>query len=188
MASFNRVILMGNLTRDPELRFTQSNMAVCKVGLAINRRVKEANSEQWREEPTFVDVTIFGKRAEAFQKFHSKGSSAFFEGELRYDTWDDKETGQKRSKLYVVANNWEFVGAGKGERAGGGGGYESGGYEAAAGYDSGPAQGGYQGGGGYGGGSQGGGYGGGGYSRGPAPAAPQPQGGADFLGDDDTPF
>ncbi len=192
MASFNRVILMGNLTRDPELRFTQSNMAVCKVGLAINRRVKEANSEQWREEPTFVDVTIFGKRAEAFQKFHSKGSSAFFEGELRYDTWDDKETGQKRSKLYVVANNWEFVGAGKGERSGGGG-YESGGggYEAAAGYEAGASQGGYAGGGGgggYGGGGYSGGSGGGGYGRGAAPAAPQQGGGADFLGDEDTPF
>jgi single-strand DNA-binding protein len=153
MASFNRVILMGNLTRDPELRFTQSNMAVCKVGLAVNRRVKEANSEQWREEPTFVDVTIFGKRAEAFQKFHTKGSAAFFEGELRYDTWDDKETGQKRSKLYVVANNWEFVGAGKGE--GRGGGYSDGGQEASASYDGGgaPAAGG---GGGYGGGGGGG--------------------------------
>src|SRR5688572_4705640 len=150
MASFNRVILMGNLTRDPELRYTQSNMAVCKVGLAVNRRVKEANSEQWREEPTFVDVTIFGKRAEAFQKFHTKGSAAFFEGELRYDTWDDKETGQKRSKLYVVANNWEFVGAGKGE--GRGGGYSEGGQEASASYDGGGAPaagGGYGGGGGY---------------------------------------
>ncbi len=202
MASFNRVILMGNLTRDPELRFTQSNMAVCKVGLAVNRRVKEANSEQWREEPTFVDVTIFGKRAEAFQKFHTKGSSAFFEGELRYDTWDDKETGQKRSKLYVVANNWEFVGAGKGE--GRGGGFSEGGYEASAGYEAAPS-GGYGGGGGGGGYSGpasappagGGGYGGGGYSGGygargggqapapqpgPAPARP------DFLGEDDTPF
>jgi single-strand DNA-binding protein len=192
MASFNRVILMGNLTRDPELRFTQSNMAVCKVGLAVNRRVKEANSEQWREEPTFVDVTIFGKRAEAFQKFHTKGSAAFFEGELRYDTWDDKETGQKRSKLYVVANNWEFVGAGKGEGRGGGG-YAD---EAAAGYEAGGAPAGGAGG-GYGGGG-GGGYGGSSYGAprgGQAPAspygqpapAPQPSG-PDFLGEDDTPF
>ena len=119
MPSFNRVVLMGNLTRDPELRFTQGNTAVCKVGLAVNRRVKDAASDQWREEPTFVDVTIFGKRGETFHKFHTKGSAAFLEGELRYDTWDDKETGQKRTKLYVVANTWEFVGAG-GRGAGGG--------------------------------------------------------------------
>lgn len=193
MASFNRVILMGNLTRDPELRFTQSNMAVCKVGLAVNRRVKDANSEQWREEPTFVDVTIFGKRAEAFQKFHTKGSAAFFEGELRYDTWDDKETGAKRSKLYVVANNWEFVGAGKGE--GRGGGQSDSGYESAAGYDGG----GYGGpssapGGGYSGGYAGprGAQPGGGAGRGQgAPGGGPPAGapsGTDFLGEDDTPF
>ncbi|MEZ6017023.1 MAG: single-stranded DNA-binding protein [Planctomycetota bacterium] len=189
MASFNRVILMGNLTRDPELRFTQSNMAVCKVGLAMNRRVKDANSEQWREEPTFVDVTIFGKRAEAFQKFHTKGSTAFFEGELRYDTWEDKESGQKRSKLYVVANNWEFAGAGKGEGRGGG---SEGGYEASAGYEGGGYGGG--GGGGYsggGGGGYGSGYGAprGGQSGGaPGGGQPAPQPSADFLGDDDTPF
>jgi single-strand DNA-binding protein len=190
MASFNRVILMGNLTRDPELRYTQSNMAVCKVGLAMNRRIKEANTDQWREEPTFVDVTIFGKRAEAFQKFHTKGASAFFEGELRYDTWEDKESGQKRSKLYVVANNWEFVGSGRGE--GRGGFSEGGGYESSAGSDVGGyggSEGGYGGGGGgYGRPQGGGGYQGG---RGSAPAGPAqgaPSGPPDFMGDDDTPF
>lgn len=119
-SSFNRVILMGNLTRDPELRFTQNNMAVCKVGLALNRKVKDPHSEQWRDEVTFVDVTIFGKRAEAFHKFHTKGSSAFFEGELRLDSWTDKETGQKRSKLYVIANTWEFVGGRPQSDSGGG--------------------------------------------------------------------
>lgn len=107
----NVVILRGNLTRDPELRYTQSNMAVCKVGLAVNRRVKDAHSEQWREEPTFIDATIFGKRAEAFQKFHARGASVLFNGELRYDSWDDKESGQKRNRLYVVVNDWEFVGS-----------------------------------------------------------------------------
>lgn len=119
-SSFNRVILMGNLTRDPELRFTQNNMAVCKVGLALNRKVKDQRTEQWRDEATFVDVTIFGKRAEAFHKFHTKGSSAFFEGELRLDSWTDKETGQKRSKLYVIANTWEFVGGRPQSDSGGG--------------------------------------------------------------------
>jgi single-strand DNA-binding protein len=118
MSSFNKVILMGNLTRDPEIRFTQNQMAICKVGLAVNRRFKDNQTDEWREEATFVDVTIFGKRGEAFEKYHRKGSSAFLEGELRLDTWEDKNNGQKRSKLYVVANNWEFVG---GSRDGGGG-------------------------------------------------------------------
>ena len=134
MASFNRVILMGNLTRDPEVRFTNTGMAVCNVGLAVNRRFKDSQTEQWKEEPTFVDVTLFGKRGEAFAKFHAKGKPAFVEGELRLDTWEDKNGGGKRSKLYVVANNWEFVGGGR-ESSGGGGepSYQSGGYEAAGG-------------------------------------------------------
>ena len=124
MASYNKVILMGNLTRDPEIRFTQNNMAVCKAGLAVNRRFKDSNSGEWREEPTFVDITIFGKRGEAFEKYHRKGQSAFVEGTLRYDTWEDKNGGGKRSKLYVVADNWEFVSGGRegGGREGGGGG------------------------------------------------------------------
>lgn len=109
MSGFNKVILLGNLTRDPELRYTQSNMAICKFGLAVNRRYKDANGE-WVDKPTYVDVTVFGKRGEAFEKHHRKGASAFVEGRLELDTWDDKATGQKRSKLYVVADNWEFVG------------------------------------------------------------------------------
>ena len=162
MASYNKVILMGNLTRDPELRYTQSNMAICKFGLAVNRRFKDSQSGEWREEPTFVDVTIFGKRGEAFSKFHSKGKPAFVEGELRFDTWED-QNGQKRSKLYVVGENWEFVGGGGREAGGGGGG---GGYERSGG--------GGGGGGGYGAQpSQGGGYG-----------DPQPE----YLEVDDTPF
>jgi single-strand DNA-binding protein len=120
MASYNKVILMGNLTRDPELRYTANNMAICKFGLAVNRRFKDGASGEWKEEPTFVDITIFGARAEPFAKFHSKGKPAFIEGSLRLDTWDDKNGGGKRSKLYVVADNWEFVGSGGG--AGGGGG------------------------------------------------------------------
>ena len=170
MASYNKVVLMGNLTRDPELRYTQSNLAVCKVGLAVNRRVKDSQTDQWREEATFVDVTIFGKRGEAFEKYHKKGASAFIDGELRFDQWEDKETGQKRSKLYVVANNWEFVSGGKGEQSGGGGGgYESSGGGGGGGYQQAAAGG-------------GGGYG--------APAGGSDGGGGNtaFLGDDDTPF
>lgn len=119
MASFNKVILMGNLTRDPEVRFTANQMAICKFGMAVNRRFKDAASGEWKEEPTFVDVTIFGARAEPFAKYHSKGKPCFIEGELRLDTWEDKNGGGKRSKLYVVANQWEFVGGGRGEGAGG---------------------------------------------------------------------
>ena len=121
MSSFNRVVLMGNLTRDPELRYTQSNVAVCKIGLAMNRKVKKG--EQWIEDVTFVDVTIFGKRGEAFAKFHTKGKPAFIEGSLRFDQWETNE-GQKRSKLYVVADSWEFVG-GDGKANGDGGGQRS---------------------------------------------------------------
>ena len=111
--NFNRVILAGRLTRPPEVRYAQSGAAVCKVGLAVNRRVKKG--DEWIEEATFVDVTIFGKRGEAFEKHHNKGDEAFIEGSLRLDTWDDKQTGQRRSKLYVIGDTWEFVGA-KGER------------------------------------------------------------------------
>lgn len=164
MASYNKVILMGNLTRDPELRYTPGNMAVCKVGLAVNRRFKDGQTGEWREEPTFVDVTIFGRRGETFERYHKKGSSAFVEGELRYDTWDDKNTGQKRSKLYVVAENWEFVSGGREERrsfAAGGG--SSGGHDEPA-----PAGGGY-----------------GDYDAGGAAGA---GGGNDFLEAEDTPF
>jgi single-strand DNA-binding protein len=123
MASYNKVILMGNLTRDPELRYTQgaNSTAVCKVGLAVNRRYKNQQGE-WVEKPTFVDVTIFGNRGEAFEKFHRKGATAFIEGRLELDTWEDKNSGQKRSKLYVIAENWEFAGGGRGEGGGGGGG------------------------------------------------------------------
>lgn len=190
MASYNKVILMGNLTRDPELRFTSSNMAVCKIGMAVNRRVKDQQTDQWREEATFVDVTIFGKRGEAFEKFHKKGASAFIDGELRYDTWDDKESGQKRSKLYVVANNWEFVGGGKGERDGGGGGsFSSSSGGGGGGYQNAPAGAGASAGGGDSGGYGGAPAGGAGGGYGGAQAAPGgADGGAAFLGDDDTPF
>ena len=129
MASFNKVILMGNLTRDPELRFTGNNMAVCKFGLAVNRRFKDGATGEWKEEPTFVDVTIFGARAEPFAKYHKKGKPAFIEGSLRLDSWEDKNGGGKRSKLFFVADTWEFVGGGREEGGGGGGG----GYERTSG-------------------------------------------------------
>jgi single-strand DNA-binding protein len=117
MASYNRVILMGNLTRDAETRFAPSGTAIVKFGLAVNRRFQDADGN-WQDEPVFIDVTMFGKRAEAFARFHGKGKPAFIEGHLRLDTWEDKQGGGKRSKLYVVADTWEFVGPGGGERSG----------------------------------------------------------------------
>lgn len=138
MASFNRVILMGNLTRDCETRFAQNGTAIVKFGLAVNRRFQDADGN-WKEQPTFVDVTFFGKRGEAFARFHTKGKVALIEGQLRMDTWDDKQTGQKRSKLYIVGDSWEFAGAGPGAGGGGGGG--------GGGREMGGAQGGYEGGG-----------------------------------------
>lgn len=122
MANYNKVILMGNLTRDPEVRYAQSGTAIVKFGLAVNRRIQNAEGN-WIEEPTFVDITMFGKRGEAFSRFHQKGKAAFLEGHLRFDQWEDKQTGQKRSKLYVVAENWEFVGSGREGGGSGGGGY-----------------------------------------------------------------
>jgi single-strand DNA-binding protein len=122
MASFNKVILMGNLTRDPETRFTQGGMAVVNFSLAVNERYQGSDG-QWQDRATYVDVTMFGKRGEAFAKFHTKGKAAFIEGKLRLDTWEDKNGGGKRSKLYVVGDNWEFVGSG---REGGGGGRDAG--------------------------------------------------------------
>jgi single-strand DNA-binding protein len=140
MASYNKVILMGNLTRDPEVRFAQNGTPIVKFGLAVNRRFQDADGN-WQEEPTFVDVTMFGKRGEAFARFHGKGKAAFVEGHLRLDTWEDKQGGGKRSKLYVVAENWEFVGPGQGGGGGGGGGGREpvdAGYEPAVGKDDTP--------------------------------------------------
>lgn len=113
MASYNKVILMGNLTRKPEVRYLPNGNAICKFGLAVNRRFKDAQGE-WKDEATFVDITFFGKRGEAFAKYHDKGKPAFIEGSLRLDQWDDKQSGEKRSKLYVVGDDWQFVGASQG--------------------------------------------------------------------------
>ena len=121
MASYNKVLLMGNLTRDPETRFAKSGTAIVNFGLAVNERFQNQDG-QWQERPTFVDVTMFGKRGEAFARFHTKGKSAFIEGKLRLDTWEDKNGGGKRSKLYVVGDNWEFVGGREDSPQGGGGG------------------------------------------------------------------
>ncbi len=109
MASYNRVILMGNLTRDPELRYTPKGTALAKIGLAVNRVWRTETGEN-KEEVTFVDVEAWSQPAETIAKYMKKGSPLLIEGRLRLDQWDDKQTGQKRSKLVVVCENFRFVG------------------------------------------------------------------------------
>lgn len=117
MASFNKVILVGNLTRDPELRYTPKGTAVAKIGLAVNR-VWRTETGETKEEVTFVDVDVFGRTAENVGQYMRKGSPILIEGRLRLDTWDDKQTGQKRSKLGVVAETVQFLGSGRAEGGG----------------------------------------------------------------------
>ena len=119
MASFNKVILVGNLTRDPELRYTPKGMAIAKVGLAVNRVWTNEAGEK-KEEVTFVDVDVFGRTAENLAQYMRKGSPILIEGRLRLDQWDDKQTGQKRSKLGVVGEVVQFLSSGN--RGGEGGG------------------------------------------------------------------
>ena len=116
MASYlNRVIIMGNLTRDPELRYIPSGTAVSDIGLAVNERVKK--NDQWVDEPVFVDVTLWGRTAEVANEYLSKGSNILIEGRLKFDTWE--KDGQKQSKLRVVAEKMQMVG-GRGGASGGG--------------------------------------------------------------------
>ena len=128
MASYNRVVLLGNLTRDPELRYIPSGTAVSEIGLAVNDRIKK--NDQWVDEATFVDVTLWGRTAEVANEYLSKGSSILIEGRLKLDTWE--KDGQKRSKLRVVADKMQMVGGrgGGGGPARGGGGQDS--YDAPA--------------------------------------------------------
>ncbi len=118
MANLNKVMLIGNLTRDPELRYTPKGTAVADVGLAINR-VWNNDAGQKQEETTFVDVTLWGRQAELAEKYLGKGRGVYIEGRLQLDTWDDKETGKKRSKLKVVGENLQFLPDGKGAPGGG---------------------------------------------------------------------
>ncbi len=108
MANVNKVILIGNLTRDPELRYLPSQMAVCDVGLAVNRTFKNAKGEK-QEEVTFVDVTFWAKAAELIKQYMTKGKPIYIEGRLKYDTWEGKD-GTKKSKLTVVAEEFQFLG------------------------------------------------------------------------------
>ncbi|TVP75879.1 MAG: single-stranded DNA-binding protein [Puniceicoccaceae bacterium] len=108
MASFNKVILLGNLTRDPETRVTANELTICKLGLAVSRAYSTRDGER-REETTFVDVDAFGRQAEVITKYLRKGSPIMIEGRLRLDQWETSD-GQKRNKLCVVLENFQFVG------------------------------------------------------------------------------
>jgi single-strand DNA-binding protein len=121
MAYLNKVFLIGNLTRDPELRVTPKGTAICQFGIAVNRQFKD-ESGATRDETTFVDIEAWGKQGELVSKYLSKGSPAMVEGRLKLDQWEDKTSGQKRSKLKVVLDNVQFLssrGAGGGQHAGG---------------------------------------------------------------------
>ena len=110
MANLNKVLLLGNVTRDPEIRYTPKGSAVCDLGVAVNRTYTTDSGEK-REEVTFVDVTLWGRTAEVASEYLKKGRPVFVEGRLQMDTWDDKQTGQKRTRLRVVAENMQLLGA-----------------------------------------------------------------------------
>lgn len=183
MASFNKVILVGNLTRDPQVRYTPGGTAVAEIGLAVNRQWYDKVSNSRKEEVTFVDVTLWGRTAEIAGEYLGKGRQVLVEGRLQTDSWDDKETGQKRSKLRVVCENMTMLGA-RGDAPGGGGGPGGGGNRSQGAARSG--------GGGYGGGAAGGGYGGG-MNAGEsdsygAPSEGFDDGGGSGIPDDEVPF
>lgn len=120
MANFNKVILAGNMTRDPELRYTPKGTAIAKFGLAINRNWTSEDGQK-REEVTFVDVDAFGKQAEVIGQYLRKGRPVLVEGRLKLDQWDDKQTGQKRSRLGVVLESFSFLDSGNRDAVGSGG-------------------------------------------------------------------
>jgi single-strand DNA-binding protein len=126
MANLNKVMLIGNLTRDPEMKYTPKGTAVAEVGLAINRVYTPEGGER-REETTFVDVTFWGRQAEVVSQYCKKGNPLYVEGRLQLDTWDDKTSGQKRSKLRVVGEQLQLLGGRpSGGSQGGGGEYDGG--------------------------------------------------------------
>jgi single-strand DNA-binding protein len=128
MASFNKVILVGNLTRDPEVRYTPKGSAVCDLGLAVNRQYSLEGGEK-REEVTFVDVVLWARLAEIAGEYLKKGRPVLIEGRLQLDSWDDKQSGQKRSKLRVIGETMQLLGSrptgGEGDEGSSGGGGRS---------------------------------------------------------------
>ena len=107
MTSFNKVILLGNLTRDPEVRYTPNGIAVASFAIAVNRKYKQG--EETKEEVSYIDIVVFGKQAESCGQYINKGDSVLIDGRLQQRRWDDKETGQKRNKIEVVAQSVNFM-------------------------------------------------------------------------------
>ncbi len=129
--SYNKVLLMGNLTRDVELRHTPNNQPVANIGLAVNRKYRTADGEM-REETTFVDCEAWGRTAETMSKYLRKGLPVFLEGRLKLDQWQDKDSGQNRYKLKVVIESFQFIDSRTGDGGGSGGGYSDASAQAAA--------------------------------------------------------
>ncbi len=187
MANLNKVMIIGNLTADPEVRTTPRGNAVAELRLAVNRVSSGPNEGERREETTFLDVTCWGRTAEIAGQYLAKGRPVFIEGRLQQDTWEDKQTGQKRSKIRIVAENMQLLGSREGgapQQQGGGYQQRSNNYNNGGGYN----QGGYSNGGGnYGGGyGNGGGYSNGGYQQQRPQQTPPPPMPAEE--DDDIPF
>lgn len=200
MANLNKVMLIGNLTADPEVRTTPRGNSLTELRLAVNRVSSGPNEGERREETTFLDVTCWGRTGEVAAQYLSKGRPVFIEGRLQMDTWEDKQTGQRRSRIRIIAENLQLLGGRDGGQQGGGNYSNGGGYQQRNNYNNG--SGGYQqrnnygnNGGGY---QQGGNnYGGSGYQQGgnnygnnnsyqqPAPQQPSPMPQEE---DDDIPF
>jgi single-strand DNA-binding protein len=121
MANLNKVMLIGNLTRDPELRVTPKGTAICTFSLAVNRKFRDESGAD-REEVTYVDIEAWGKSGENISKYCTKGRPLFVEGRLRLDQWEDKNTKEKRSRMKVVCENFQFLGSGRGDGAAAGAG------------------------------------------------------------------
>ena len=169
--SINRVIISGNLTRDPELRRTQTGMAIMSFGVAVNDRRRNPQTGEWEDYANFVDCTMFGNRAESLSNFLSKGTKVAIEGKLRWSQWE--RDGQKRSKLEVIVDELEFMSSRDRQQ----GGYQGGGSYQGGNYQQGGYQSGYQ--------ADGGSY----QAAAPQPAAPAPSiDAASSVYDDDIPF
>jgi len=121
MPNLNKVMLMGNLTRDPEIKYTPKGMAIASFGIAVNRVWSNEAGEK-QEEVTFIDIEMFGRKAEVVGEYFKKGKPIYVEGRLKLDSWDDKTSGQKKSKLKIIGETFEFLGGRDGAPGGGGGG------------------------------------------------------------------
>ena len=200
MANLNKVMLIGNLTADPEVRTTPRGNSLTELRLAVNRVSSGPNEGERREETTFLDVTCWGRTGEVAAQYLSKGRPVFIEGRLQMDTWEDKQTGQRRSRIRIIAENLQLLGGREGgqqgsgyQQGGGNGNYRQGGYQQGGGnYGNGGGyqQGGsnYGNGGGYQQGGNNGGYRQGGYNQQPAPQQQHSPAPMPMEEEDDIPF